>query len=433
MNRIAALILVLFFCGLTAVNAQQVVLRTTVASERVWVGQKAILYIDVLVDAGWAQLVKIDTAVVDDVYLLQLESQGTRLSETIEGNSYTGQRYEIMLFARRGGVIDIPPLPVEVEVKTWGAGGGSELLQMQTPAASLEAELPAAAENIRNLVSTSGFTATQSWQPEPENMQTGDAIKRTITLQAVDLPGMVLMPTRFIKIEGVGMYPGEPIVSDRYDRGELTGTRIDTVSYVFEQAGKIEIPALEFSWWDVSSETLQQVELEGVSIDVSPVVTETKAAGVITEDEQQSWLVTAVVLVAGLCALFFLFRKRIADYLDARRKARADSESRYFKRVIRSLRSGDDKGFVRELMRWLDRINEQDRPALLGQFLSQYGDSELEQLINQSLHGSGAAGRSNSSQIINGLKAARKRWRATKQPGSDAPYVLAEMNQPLAH
>lgn len=334
-----------------------------------------------------------------------------------------------MLFARRGGTIDIPPLPVVVEVKTWGAGGG-KVLKMQTPATRLEAKLPPGSENTHDLISTTGFTAEQSWQPDLTKIQTGDAIKRTITINGDDVPGMALMPTHSKPINGVGIYPGEPIVSDRYYRGELSGTRIDSISYVFEQAGIFELPTLEFSWWDIASESLQQVVLEGGSIEVTPT-----AAGsggeTVSKDEKSPYLQAGTVLLAVLCLLLFIFRRRITDHWKACRQARAESESRYFKQLTRSLRSGDVKASVRDLMRWLDRINGLDQPALLEDFLLQYGDAELEQSINQMMHGTDTAGGlSNSSQIIKGLESARRRWLTEKQPGRDNAYVLAEMNRP---
>ena len=116
-----------------ALAAEPIILRTSVTPEEAWLGQKVVLHVDVLARDGWAQLKKVGDAEVGGAYLLRLESQGTRLSETIEGDTYTGQRYERMLFAQRAGEITVPPLPVDVEVKTWGAGADSRIHRMSTP------------------------------------------------------------------------------------------------------------------------------------------------------------------------------------------------------------------------------------------------------------------------------------------------------------
>jgi hypothetical protein len=41
---------------------------------------------------------------------------------------------------------------------------------------------------------------------------------------------------------GLGIYPGEPSVDDRYDRGTLTEKRSETVTYVFETQGRFDLP-----------------------------------------------------------------------------------------------------------------------------------------------------------------------------------------------
>ena len=102
--------------------ADDIIFRSAVLPESPWVGQKASLNVDVLAKDGWAQLKKIHEIEVAGAYVLRLETQGTRLSEVIDGDSYTGQRYSFMIFAQRDGKLTIPPVPVDVEVTRWGSG-----------------------------------------------------------------------------------------------------------------------------------------------------------------------------------------------------------------------------------------------------------------------------------------------------------------------
>ena len=227
--------------------AEAILLRTAVTPEEVWVGQKVLLHVDVLAKNGWAQLKKVGDAEVDGAYLLRLETQGTRLSETIEGDSYTGQRYEFMLFAQRDGKLTVPPVPVDVEVKTWGAGGGTRILRMWLPLVEFVTRTPPGAEGLSGLISTTDLTANQNWDPETESPMVGDALKRTISLRAKDVSGMAFAPMLHGKIENLGIYPGEPAVEDKFARGDLTGTRVETVTYVFEHAGDFEIPDVDIA------------------------------------------------------------------------------------------------------------------------------------------------------------------------------------------
>ena len=217
-RAIYCLMLFVMPCMITdyVLAADAVILHAAVTPEEAWVGQKVVLHVDVLAKDGWAQLRKVADAEVDGAYMLRLESQGTRLGETIEGASYSGQRYEFMLFAQRDGKLTIPPAPVDVEVKTWGAGGGTRIERMSLPGVEFIARTPPGAAGLHGLVSTSSLKAKQNWNPETASAMVGDAIKRTITLRAEDVSGMAFAPMQYSEIEGVGIYPNEPAVDDNF-------------------------------------------------------------------------------------------------------------------------------------------------------------------------------------------------------------------------
>jgi len=408
-----ALFAIWFIISDCALAAEPIILRTSVTPVTPWLGQKVIMHVDVLAKDSWAQLKKVGDVEVQGAYLLRLETQGTRLSETIEGDSYTGQRYEFMLFAQREGTLTVPPLPVDVEVRTWGAGGGTRIHRMSTPRVEFLARTPPGAEGIRGLISTVDLTANQHWEPETENPVVGDALKRTITLRAKDVSGMAFAPISHNRTEDLGIYPGEPEIDDRFARGDLTGTRIETVTYVFERAVEFEIPDLELAWWDVGAGELKQLVLPGLSLQV----TGNAAAepGPVEPPLQNSpwllWSALIAVLIATVVAL--RIGRGTANHWVAWRKARSEREVVYFRRIARSARMGDDRAVLRETMRWLDRINDESRPARLDQFLQKYGDAQAQD---------------NVSGLISALAVARKRWQRAQRHTGQVTGLLPEFN-----
>lgn len=398
--------------------ADAIILRTTVIPENAWVGQKVLLQVDVLAKEGWAQVRKVADVEVDGAYMLRLESQGTRLSETIEGDSYLGQRYEFMLFAQRDGKVTIEPVAVDVEVKTWGAGGGTRIERRSLPGVEFIARTPPGAQGTYGLISTSNFTANQEWDRQTESPVVGDAIKRTITLRAQDVSGMAFAPMRYGEIEGVGIYPGEPTVDDQFARGDLTGTRIETITFVFEHAGEIEIPDVYLSWWDVSAEELKQIVLPGLSLSI----TESAAAGSGTQEQSYKsflWLALLAMTIAVIVALSFA--GKLTGRWAAWRRSRKENEATLFRQLRRSARSRDSKAVLRDTMRWLDRINESSRPARLDQFLRKYGNGQ-SQLSILDLDKPGI------TTFLSELAVARKRWQTSNQSKQRAVEWLPDFN-----
>ena len=107
-------------------------------------------------------------------------------------------------------------LPVEVTIKEWGLNATETVHQAKIPSWTFTCKVPPGAKGIRDLISTTQLTSSQTWEPEPENLKVGDAIKRTVTLRAADVSGMAFAPMRHLEIEGLGSYPGEPTVEVRY-------------------------------------------------------------------------------------------------------------------------------------------------------------------------------------------------------------------------
>ena len=61
-----------------------------------------------------------------------------------------------------------------------------------TPTVSFVARTPPGAEKLATVITTRQLTVKESWAPEPGATKTGAAFTRTITVEARDVPGMVL-------------------------------------------------------------------------------------------------------------------------------------------------------------------------------------------------------------------------------------------------
>jgi len=422
--------LIAFLCSANAQAAEDIVFRTSVTPEDAWVGQQVLLQIDVLAKDGWAQLKKISETEVQGAYMLRLESQGTRLSETIDGDSYTGQRYEFMLFTQRDGEFAVLPMPVDVEVRRYGAGDGPKIYRMSLPLVEFSTRMPPGTTGIRGLISTTRLTATQTWSSEAGEAMVGDALTRTVTLQATDVSAMAFTPLSHPEIETVAIYPEQPSVDDKFARGDLTGTRIESVTYVFEQTGDVEIPAISLSWWDVGNEQLRRIELSGLSLQVeaNALIEQVDAVEFSPQqDRKQLWYVLFAVVVIVVLAI--RFGGRLLARISAWRQERSESESAYFRKVMRSARSGNREAFLRDTMRWLDRINDDVLPARLDEFLAKYGDAEIQDGATK-LMSSGKSPQDKSAirTLASGLKTARGRWQASLTIKQQAGNLLPELN-----
>ena len=121
------------------------------------------------------------------------------------------------------GPVEVPAIPVEVTTKGWGPNTDEKVEQASTPAVTILSKIPPGAGNVRGLVSSPRLMAEQEWMPSNKELKVGNALERTVTLQADDISAMSFMPLQHDVIPGVGTYPAEPDLKDTADRGSLTG------------------------------------------------------------------------------------------------------------------------------------------------------------------------------------------------------------------
>lgn len=369
-------------CCLAALpaDADDLLARSSINPEQAWIGQRVVLQVDILAPDAWAKIARFDTIDLPGAYVLPLKGEGTRIQETVDGTSYSGQRYELSIYPQRTGKFELQMPPLEVETRTFGVSSKSIRETVRLPLMAFESRVPPGAEGLRGLVSTSRLKASQSWEPHISEIEVGDAINRTVRLEAADVSGMAFEPLQQEEIPGLATYPARVSIEDRQERGSIQGVRTESVTYVAERAGTYELPAILINWWNISSETLEQIELEGIRLSVKPGSHGNLPA--LSTEGSRGWIISTAVILLLLLALFMLRHRLIAGW---RRMAdaRAESESRYFRSLKSSVQQGRTSLIMRDLMRWIDNIDVDSQPATLEAFAKKYCEPAGQQLIMQ--------------------------------------------------
>jgi len=329
----------LMLCGpLSAVAGPRGDLRF-VASETapVWVGQEVELYLELWTD-GFSfadQLFVLPE--VPGGFLLQGDSSTVKLSEIRDGAAWQGLRYTLLLYPQAAGRLEVPPFDVRFSAR---AGFGTEpaTFGFRTEPLGIEARLPEGARAGALLVTTTGFRMEADWDrsvPDagPLRLQTGDALTLEVRRRADAVPGMVFAPLRPPRIPGLGVYPAAPVVDDRINRGALTGTRTDAVTFVCETAGGYEIPEWRFQWWDPRREVLTEQVIPALRLEVTanPAYAETTRAAAGTDLHWGSFLVALLGGLALLAGAWYAFQPLMAvlrEHGARRREARRSAKRR---------------------------------------------------------------------------------------------------------
>jgi hypothetical protein len=113
------------------------------------------------------------------------------------------------------------------------------------------------------------LTLSESWNPEPEHVQVGDSLTRSLTVKAEGLASAQLPPLPGTEVSGLRRYPDQPVLSNQNSERGLVGSREDREALVPNRSGAIELPSVEVVWWNTFEDHLEHTSLPARTLQVA--------------------------------------------------------------------------------------------------------------------------------------------------------------------
>jgi hypothetical protein len=288
-------------------------------ADTVWVGQQVKVSIELLAPGYFSSAATFDLPDPDGVVLMPPQDHPVVDGETIDGIYYTVQRHELAAWPMRAGAQSIPPLSIRFAFKRSPLDPDGVPAEVTTPSLPFSVKVPPGAQALGTVISARDLSVEDQWQPQPATgpIVAGTAFKRTITFSAPDVPGMVFPPFPSGTIEGLGVYARHRL-DDHSDRGMLTGSRQDEITYVCERPGTFTIPAVQFTWFDLDAQQLRTREFSAHTFEVvaNPALSSTGSVARSSLD-RSTWLAATTAVALAVLALLTLRRPRARQRIAA--------------------------------------------------------------------------------------------------------------------
>ncbi|WP_170850360.1 MULTISPECIES: BatD family protein [unclassified Beijerinckia] len=329
-------------------------------SENIVIGQPVLLHVEVLFPGEMPRPPLVKIAETSGAQIMRFETQAITIRDRIESQDYVGQRFEFIVFPRRGGDIDLPAADVTLLDRAGdpiGAAKGQPLRFAVTVPAGIDPSGP--------VLAAPSVSVSQTWSPDPAStpFKAGGAITRTIQRQAADVPALGMVEFHVTAPAGVRAYVDPPLVNDTINRGAVKGSRTDKITYVFEKAGTYVLPALSQPWWDTKERQARSETLPGVTIAVAAIAVpwQSKWRALLRD-----WPAIAIALSIGilLLVLWVRFWPRLATAGRQRRERYLNSETCARKALRKAAKTGDAAATYRALQIWLARLSSDARRDL---------------------------------------------------------------------
>ena len=302
MMRLLFFVLAMMFSAVPATAQNNVKVTVKLEEPEAIVGQPVTLRVTILVPTWMTKGADFPNIEVPGVMVRLPERSGGPVSETIDGETWSGVQRGYRIYPLEAGTFDIPDQSLTI---TYADPGSSEPVQekVEFDGVSLKGVLPEKAKQLDPPIIAKSFSLEQTIEGETK-LKTGDAITQILTAK-IDGTTPVLIPalTTVSDDESLRAYTNEPIVTESENRGVLSGSRTEKTTYVAQSAGSTTIPAVSFSWYNIDTN-----EIETVSIPEIEITTEQGAAAGPEELDPQTLAKWFIWLAAGLILAAILYR-----------------------------------------------------------------------------------------------------------------------------
>lgn len=317
-------------------------------------GQPLTLRLTVLVPTWLPKPVVFPTFEAPNILVQLSEGATGPVSRTIEGETWSGVSRRYRVTPMVPGQVQIPAQNLIV---TWAEPGKPDPLQktIVLDPILIEGKVPQGAEDLSPFIGAQNLTLTQEVTAPDMPLKAGDSITVTLTAEIEGASAMFLprlLPA--VEIKGVAAYPAEPVISDKEERGKLSGTRIESITLVAQSGGGGAFPAIELAWYNLASKKVETAQSDGFDITV-----DAPTALVQNTDPRLIALLVAGGLVI-LGALFLVYRRaspKVRAMLAARHIRKEASEHWAFSKTLHAVSACDYDGLIRSLDMWAARCD----------------------------------------------------------------------------
>lgn len=289
-------------------EAQQPVIRAHLTETgKIVPGQQIHLVLDVLVPNFFHSPPQFPLFTLPNALVTLPSERSQNMSEMIEGVQFSGIEKRYSILPQISGAYEIPPINVSFSYML----DGQEIQATATsPLVRFEVDETALSKTL--LVATS-VDLSQSFDQAPDTLQVGDAVVRTVIIQAENTLAIAMPSIDFGAAKSLVQYIKPPKLDDNIMVGrKMVSRRIETVVYTAADEGPFFIPEVSYPW----SEAGSAIERTATLPPVNGVIRMKAGNGKIIKDVRPGQvgslkliLLVSIMWPSGIWLLFVGFRQ----------------------------------------------------------------------------------------------------------------------------
>lgn len=315
-------------------------------------GQSVVLRVTVLVPTWMPKPPVMPTYDVPNIAVRQDGRKATAISEQIDGETWSGISRKYVLFPLIPGPIELPAQTLIIEYAD-PASSKPVKFEITTEPIVLTGEIPEGAADLDPFLAASSLSIEQTFDKELAELEPGDAVVRTVTVSIKGAAPMAIPPlTASEPTPAIAIYPDEPALTEAFDRGVISGSRTERITYVAEAGGTFEAPPISLQWFNLETGKIKTASADGFELVVrGPPPAEAQARATDWRGLIATWL-PVIAAVTVIILLILRYWPRVLSWNRARMDAYRASEPFAYRSAEQALKQHQLGASLKAIHRW---------------------------------------------------------------------------------
>ena len=271
-------------------GGKPVLMQTGVNSEEVYVQQEILFTVQILYRVSLYDDSRLTPLAIENALVKQL-GETEKFDTVLNGTRYKVFQLRFSIHPQEEGFLEIPTLTFSGVAASnndpFGSifsSGGKPIVVRSQP---IEIEVKPRPDNYpqENWLPARDLHLQEIWSQPLDSLKVGDAITRTITIEANGLSAAQLPPVFLVQPESVNSYPDKSGSEDFHTENGVMGQRTDAIAMIPTRPGTIKLPAVKYTWFNTETNAIEVAEIPEHIINVAPSTDSVQASVPATQPE----------------------------------------------------------------------------------------------------------------------------------------------------
>ncbi|MCC5791383.1 MAG: BatD family protein [Legionellaceae bacterium] len=261
--------------GLPQNSKEDVLLQVEVDLKKPYLNQQ-VIYTVRLFNARRLVDVEFQAPQAQDALMFPL-GDSRRYQLTEQGKHYAVEEQHFALFPLKSGSLTVTPPQFSALIYD----GFPQRIRPQADSIQLQVQPVPAGSTVARWLPAKAVKLEEEYDTDSKTLEEGDTLTREITLKALGMTAELLPEYPFASTADFNVYHDKPVPKNYLQAGEVLGTLTLKVTYVFNTAGTIHIPAFSVPWFNTQNHQWEEAKLPARTLQIKPA---TAAAAPISSD-----------------------------------------------------------------------------------------------------------------------------------------------------